>query len=210
MLARSDDVTFAFQNLRERLDWAKCFNHTPDTHRLRYAGPQLVFVWGDNQLATVLNPQLDRFGIKPNDNFRTVAAVAETKISFIQMKNISEDRDRCFKLEDILCFDNTVVKAKMKDDKPQALPIRGRVLKCDLRTLQALDRMFSNKDKTNRIQLTVKATTMDEEYKVWVYTNRSHLLFAQGDNTFSDGVFLRPYPVTHRGDHKFYGTWGGH
>lgn len=212
MLARPDSVSFPFESLRERLDWVKCCSYTPDTHRLRYAGPQNVFLWGDMQLATVFNPVMERFGVKPNVNFFTEAALAETKVQLIQMKNISEKRAECFMPEDVLVFNNTLVKAKLGDATPIPLPIRGRVIECDLKTIHALDREFSNNDKTKRMLLTVVSPTMNKEYKAWVYTTRSHLLFSSGDkqDVFNDGVFLRRYPITHRGDNKLYGTWGGH
>ena len=212
MLAEPSNIEYAFQSLGERVDWAKCFKYSPDTYRLRYAGPQRVFLWGDMQLASVFNPQLERFGIKPSENFYTQTALAETKIRFVQMKNISEERNKYFMLEEVLCFDNTLVKSKLGDDKPEALPLRGRVIECDLKTILALDRYFSNCDKVKRMPITV-VNTSEEEYRAWCYINKAHLLFTNSSNNdelFSKGVFLRKYPVTRRGDKKFYGTWGGH
>lgn len=148
-----------------------CYGCTPDLPKLRYSGPQDVFIWDDLKSPVAMNKKL---GVKNDLDFVIDHYNIYTKQSFLPFENWTKTAGEP---EFFLptnphwindCF-NEDVKA-MEDVDP--LPVQGRVITCNLKTLRALDNYYRNTEMFFRILQPVVGVGAKYEKWVWVYFNR--------------------------------------
>ncbi len=184
------------------------YGFTPDRAKIRYAGPQTVFIW--DQLKNV-NKFENATGHRQDSGWRVVHYDIRTKNKYLPFRDQNET---LFKYHVPLSpkwrtgFDDDIM-GSLAIGRAEPLPIQGRLIKVNLSCLDALDRHYLNTSMTQRIRIPVISRhAPDKEQWVWAYLGmlKSFSRWKAHENTyfFDDTVDARPVPVVMSGQDKTY------
>lgn len=151
------------------------FNLTPDLPALRYAGPQLVFIWDGFKDPTTWGGRLGK--LKNTKDYEVVEFAAITKDKYVPFRNrIQPGHDPQFFCDTMegwweMCEDGPIASV---DLTPRQLS--GKLLRVGVKGMSALDRAMSNTIRCHRMLVDVwpdHKRGPNHSRKAWMYVNQT-------------------------------------
>ena len=144
-----------------------CYGCTPDLPRLRFAGPQMVFIWDNMKNAVLFNKMMD---VSQSWDWHVSHYSVVTKDEYVPFENtyqgigehqyfLPADKDWTDKV------DKEQVSQVMKQPARQ---VTGRIIQANVKTIQAMDRFYGNRENFVRQLIPVKIG--GDTLWVWAYT----------------------------------------
>ena len=147
-----------------------CYSCTPDLAKLRYAGPQQVFIWDDMKSTLKMNHELE---VQQDYDYEVVNYSVHTKDEYVPFENInSYGKEFKFYLPKQKTW-RAAMKGVSGVHDIMSAPVQGRLLQCNLRTLSRLDEYYLNGTAFTRVLAPVvhwNAAARVTSW-VWMYAN---------------------------------------
>jgi hypothetical protein len=173
-----------------------CYGCTPDLPKLRYAGPQQVFIWDDLKSQLKFQHEL---GVDQDHDYKVENYSVHTKEHFLPFKNVnSYGKEFNYYLPK-----HTTWRGMMQGCEGvrgvESAPVQGRLISCSVRTLCLLDEYYINGTMFDRILQPVvhwkdsaRVTTW-----VWMYVNSMDQLGKYDFHEKTHNMFagITPQPV---------------
>lgn len=149
---------------------------THDLPRLRYSGPQRVFLWDDMKYPESLKNR----GLEESENYKVDCLLAVTQMNYLPFTRAGYAPfmgPTRFLFRAVNWFDNwKASQLEGFDNTPR--PLEGRVLTVGVKGMEVLDDYHANNSLTTRKKITVYSHPCEhaEELEVWCYfAERQHV-----------------------------------
>lgn len=179
---------------------------TPDMPRLRFAGPQYVFLWDD---LTNMNGW-HKMGLDRPKDVRVDLFLAFTQKEYMPMKNLLAGRDqaRCYLPLD-KSWPNKVRGVEVESFKSLTpKKIAGKLVSCGLKAMMAFDQYYCNTVLFDRVKLPIENPSKKTVHSAWVYVNRLSQICKfdphEMEYRFGSNQDMIPFPCSQlHGQHVF-------
>lgn len=160
-------------------------NYTPDMHRLRYAGPIPVFLYGTMSDWTNINEFFKKHGCQVNTDWRSTAHTCQTEKEFLALKADKNTAD--------VFYPDIIVKDTVDLDHEDLtkLPVRGRIIEVSLKGLKALDLHYYNEYRGDRKYVSIVRSDDNKNHNyayTYIFPVSSFCVKEHGVYSFRDGL----------------------
>lgn len=184
------------KEIQQYVDEDALYGFTPDMPHLRYKGPQMVFLWDEMKSYEAMR-ELDLVGAY---DFEIASFTAYTANHYIPFENnLTSDKGFKHYMFRTVNWPDQVEDDQLEGFTVKALPVAGRLFKCSLEAIAALDGHYCNGHVFQRSKMTIRksASENSETTVVWAYSNRlsSICKYDPHENKYDFGTHIRPKNV---------------